>query len=53
MTAQVTSVRVAPTTTGGLTPAHRGVRSDLLRAMSWAVAAVAEPADVPLDFFVY
>jgi hypothetical protein len=53
MTAQVTSVRVAPTTSGGLTPAHRGVRSDLLRAMAWAVAAVAEPADVPLEFFVY
>jgi hypothetical protein len=53
MTAQVCGVRVAPTSSGGLTPAHRGVRSDLLRAMAWAVAAVADPVEVPLDFFVY
>jgi hypothetical protein len=44
-----------PTTSGGLMPAHKGVRSDLLRATAWAVAAVAAPEldAAPLDFFVY
>jgi hypothetical protein len=53
MTAQVATVRVVPTSNGGLTPAHRGVRSDLLRAMAWAAHAVAEPVTPVLDFFVY
>jgi hypothetical protein len=53
--AQVRSFRVVPTTSGGLMPAHKGVRSDLLRATAWAVAAVAAPEldAAPLDFFVY
>jgi hypothetical protein len=51
---QVTSVGLTPTTTGGLSQAHRGVRADLLRAASWAVAGNVEPAAVePLAFFVY
>jgi hypothetical protein len=53
MTAQVASVRLVPTSSGGLTPAHKGVRSDLVRAMAWAVQAAAEPAAEPLGFFVY
>jgi hypothetical protein len=53
MTAQVATVRVVPTSSGGLTPAHRGVRSDLLRAMAWAAHTVAEPVVSPLEFFVY
>jgi hypothetical protein len=53
MAAQVATVRVVATSSGGLTPAHRGVRSDLLRAMSWAVQAVAEAPAEPLEFFVY
>jgi hypothetical protein len=53
LTAQVGSVRLVPTSSGGLTPAHKGVRSDLLRAMAWAVQAAAEPASEPLAFFVY
>jgi hypothetical protein len=53
MAEQVGSVRVVPTTSGGLTPAHRGIRSDLLRAMAWAVAATAEPVVAPVEFFVY
>jgi len=53
MTAQFGSVRVVPTSSGGLTPAHKGVRSDLLRAVAWSVYATAERAAEPLEFFVY
>jgi hypothetical protein len=53
MATQFGSVRVVPTSNGGLTPAHRGVRSDLVKATAWAVQAVAEPAAEPLEFFVY
>jgi len=53
MAAQVGSVRLVPTSNGGLTPAHKGVRSDLLRATAWAVQAAAEPAAETLEFFVY
>jgi hypothetical protein len=53
LTGQVGSVRLVPVASGGLTPAHRGVRSDLLRAAAWAVAAVAVPSAQPLDFYVY
>lgn len=53
MAAQVGSVRLVPTSSGGLTPAHKGVRSDLIRATAWAVQAAAEPAAEPLEFFVY
>jgi len=53
LTAQVAQVRVVPTSNGGLTPAHRGIRSDLLRAMAWAAHDTAEPVAAPLEFFVY
>jgi len=53
MAVQVGSVRVLATSSGGLTPAHRGIRSDLLRAMAWTVQAMAEPASEPLQFFAY
>jgi hypothetical protein len=53
LTGQVTTVRVVATSTGGLTPAFRGVRSDLVRAMAWAVQANHEAAAEPLGFFVY
>jgi len=53
LTSQATTVRVVATSSGGLTPAHKGIRSDLLRAMSWAVQAAAERAAEPLEFFVY
>jgi hypothetical protein len=53
--AQVRAVRVVPTASAGLTVAHKGIRSDLLRATAWCVAAVAAPdvADEPLAFYVY
>jgi hypothetical protein len=53
MSSQFGSVRVVPTSSGGLTPAHRGVRADLVKATAWAVQAVAEPVAAPLEFFVY
>jgi hypothetical protein len=53
MGVQVGSVRVVATSSGGLTPAHKGIRSDLVRAMAWSVQAMAEPTAEPLEFFVY
>jgi hypothetical protein len=50
---QVATVGLAPTIHGGLTQAHRGVRADLLHAVAWSVAAVAQPAEEPLAFYVY
>ena len=50
LSTQATTVRVVATTSGGLTPAHKGVRSDLLRAMAWAVHAAAERAAQPSSF---
>jgi len=50
---QVATVGLSPTIGGGLTQAHRGVRADLLHAVAWSVAAVAQPADEPLAFYVY
>jgi hypothetical protein len=50
---QVATVGLSPTINGGLTQAHRGVRADLLHAVAWSVAAVAQPADEPLPFFAY
>jgi hypothetical protein len=51
-TSQVTGCRVAARD-GGLVPVHRGVRSDLVRAASWACMAATRPAAAPLPFFVY
>jgi hypothetical protein len=53
MADQFGTVRVVPTSNGGLTPAHKGVRSDLVKATAWAVHAAAEVAAEPLGFFVY
>jgi hypothetical protein len=53
MAEQVATVRVVPTSSGGLTPAHRGVRSDLVKALAWAVQACQERVAEPLGFFVY
>jgi hypothetical protein len=53
MATQFGAVRVVATSNGGLTPAHRGVRSDLVRAVAWAVQAAAEPQAESLEFFVY
>jgi hypothetical protein len=50
---QVSTVGLSPTINGGLTQAHRGVRADLLHAVAWSVAATAQPADQPLEFYVY
>jgi len=50
---QVSTVGLSPTINGGLTQAHRGVRADLLHAVAWAVAATAQPAEEPLEFYVY
>jgi hypothetical protein len=51
--AQVRAVRVVPTSTSGLTPAHKGIRADLLKATAWCVAHAATPAQEPLGWFVY
>jgi hypothetical protein len=51
-TGQVTGCRVAARD-GGLVPVNRGVRSDLVRAASWAVMAASRPATAPIPFFVY
>jgi hypothetical protein len=49
---QVRTVRVVPSSSGGLAPAHRGIRSDLLRAVAWSAADRATAAE-PLEFYVY
>jgi hypothetical protein len=53
MTEQVTGSRLVTTPTGGLVPAHRGVRSDLLLAAAWAVADRAGVEAAPVPFYVY
>lgn len=52
LSGQVTACRVV-SRDGGLAVAHRGVRSDLVRAMAWAVQQVVRPAPMVPDFFVY
>jgi phage terminase large subunit-like protein len=51
--AQVKAVRLVPTSTAGLSVAHRGVRADLLKATAWCVAHAATPAAEPPEWFVY
>jgi hypothetical protein len=51
MTGQMTAARVQARD-GGLTIAHRGVRCDLVRAVSWATT-VAAHQPTPVPFFVY
>jgi len=53
LAAQITTVGLVPTVTGGLSQAHRGIRADLLHAVAWAVAETSTPAAEPLTFFVY
>jgi hypothetical protein len=50
---QVRSVQLVPTSSGGLGVAHRGIRSDLLRATAWAVHDRHQPHEEPLSFYVY
>ena len=50
---QVRSVQLVPTATGGLGVAHRGIRSDLLRATAWAIHDRHQPREEPLSFYVY
>jgi hypothetical protein len=50
---QVRAVQLVPTATGGLGVAHRGIRSDLLRATAWAVADRHQPANEVMEFYVY
>jgi hypothetical protein len=50
---QVRAVQLVPTATGGLGIAHRGIRSDLLRATAWAVADRHQPPQEAMDFYVY
>jgi hypothetical protein len=50
---QVRSVQLVPTSSGGLGVAHRGVRSDFLRAAAWALADRARPVSEPMGFYVY
>jgi len=52
MSGQVTACRVTARD-GGLVITHKAVRSDLVRAMSWAVMSAAKPASDPVPFFVY
>jgi len=53
LAAQVRSVQLVPTSSGGLGVAHRGIRSDLLRAAAWAIADRARPTEEPMTFYVY
>jgi hypothetical protein len=50
---QVRTVQLVPTMAGGLGVAHRGIRSDLLRAAGWALADRARPIAEPMGFYVY
>jgi hypothetical protein len=50
---QVRAVQLVPTATGGLGIAHRGIRSDLLRATAWAVADRHQPHQEAMEFYVY
>jgi len=50
---QAATVMLAPTASGALTQAHKGIRADFLHAAAWAVTDTAIPAEKPLDFYVY
>jgi len=50
---QVRAVQLSPSATGGLMVAHRGIRSDLLRATAWAVADRHQPVQEAMEFYVY
>jgi hypothetical protein len=52
LSGQVTACRVVARD-GGLVITNRGVRGDLVRAMSWVVMACNRPPAAPLPFFVY
>ena len=52
LSGQVTACRVTPRD-GGLVITHKAVRSDLVRAVSWAVMSAARKPDKPVPFFIY